>query len=76
MKYTEENINKLECVFNIMVTLADVKESAVKHSKLQQVCQLLYEVGLVNDPNDTTSVMEIYNQHLLNRIREIVQKSQ
>ena len=76
MKYTEENISKLESVFKIMINLQGIKDSAVKQRKLHQVCQLLYEVGMVDDPEDTDKTIKIYDQYLLNDIRKIVQKSQ
>lgn len=76
MKYTEENINKLEYVFKIMINLQDIKDTTVKQSKLHQVCQLLYEVGMVDNPKDTDKAIEIYSKYLLNDIRKIVQKSQ
>lgn len=76
MKYTEENINKLEYVFKIMINLQDIKDTTVKQSKLHQVCQLLYEVGMVNDPKNVAKAIKIYDQYLLDTIRKIVQKNQ
>lgn len=76
MKYTEENISKLESVFKIMVTLKDTKDPATKQRKLRQVCQLLYEVGMVDDPEDIDKAITIYDRYLLDTIRKIVQKSQ
>lgn len=58
-----------------MVTLADVKESATKQCKLRQACQLLYEVGMVDDPKNVAKAIKIYDQYLLDTIRKIVQKS-
>lgn len=76
MKYTEENIAKLERVFKIMVNLQDVKDSNKKRCKLHQACQLLYEVGMVDDPKNVAKTIKIYDQYLLNDIRKIVQKNQ
>lgn len=76
MKYTEENISKLESVFKIMVTLKDTKDPATKQRKLRQVCQLLYEVGMVDDPKNVDKAIKIYDQYLLDTIRKIVQKNQ
>lgn len=75
MKYTEENISKLESVFKIMVTLKDTKDPVTKRRKLRQVCQLLYEVGMVDDPKNVAKAIKIYDQYLLDTIRKIVQKS-
>lgn len=76
MKYTEENINKLERVFKIMINLQDVKDSNEKRCKLRQACQLLYEVGMVDDPKNVAKAIKIYDRYLLDTIRKIVQKSQ
>lgn len=76
MKYTEENISKLERVFKIMINLQDVKDSNKKQRKLRQVCQLLYEVGMVDDPEDIDKAITIYDRYLLDTIRKIVQKNQ
>lgn len=76
MKYTDENINKLEHVFKIMATLGDVKDPVLKKQKIKQVCQLLYEADMVDSLENPDRVLKIYNHHLLNRIREIVDKSQ
>lgn len=76
VKYTEENINKLESVFKIMINLQDVKDSNEKQCKLRQACQLLYEVGMVDDPENVENAIKIYDQYLLNDIRKIVQKNQ
>lgn len=76
VKYTEENIAKLERVFKIMVTLKDTKDPATKQRKLRQACQLLYEVGMVDDPKNVDKAITIYDRYLLNCIREIVQKNQ
>lgn len=76
MKYTEENIAKLERVFKIMVTLKDTKDPATKQRKLCQACQLLYEVGMVDDPKNVDEAIKIYDRYLLDTIRKIVQKSQ
>lgn len=76
MKYTEENISKLESVFKIMINLQDVKDSNKKQRKLRQVCQLLYEVGMVDDPKNVDKAIKIYDQYLLDTIRKIVQKNQ
>lgn len=75
-KCTEENITKLEHVFMIMTKLQQIDDPTLKQHKLQQVCQLLYDVGLISDSKDTTNALEVYNQHLLQRIREIVKMSQ
>lgn len=76
MKYTEENISKLESVFKIMINLQSIKDPATKQRKLRQVCQLLYEVGMVNNPRNVDKAITIYDRYLLNCIREIVQKNQ
>lgn len=76
MKYTEENISKLESVFKIMINLQSIKDPATKRRKLRQVCQLLYEVGMVDDPKNVDKAITIYDRYLLNCIREIVQKNQ
>lgn len=76
VKYTEENIAKLERVFKIMINLQDAKDSNEKQYKLRQACQLLYEVGMVDDPEDIDKAITIYNRYLLDTIRKIVQKSQ
>lgn len=76
MKYTEENIAKLERVFKIMTKLKRTDDLVLKQQKLRQACQLLYEVGMISDPKDTTNALEVYDRHLFQRIREVVQKSQ
>lgn len=76
MKYTEENISKLESVFKIMINLQSIKDPATNRRKLRQACQLLYEVGMVDDPEDIDKAITIYDRYLLDTIRKIVQKSQ
>lgn len=73
MKYTEENISKLESVFKIMINLQSIKDPATKQYKLRQACQLLYEVGMVDDPKNVAKSIKIYDQYLLNDIRKIIQ---
>lgn len=76
MKYTEENIKKLEQIYDIMMSLQNTETEEEKISKVQQAGQLLYDIGMVKNPNNVKEVTQVYSTYLLEQIRAYVKKSQ
>lgn len=74
MKYTEKNIEKLEKVYKIMMAASELQSEAKRNQEILKAGKLLNEVGLVSKTDDIQQIAAAYNDHVLNRIREIVKK--
>lgn len=74
IKYTEENIKKLEKVYKIMMIASQLHNAAKRNQMILQAGKLLSEVGLVSKTANVQQITAAYNAHVLNRIREIVKK--
>ena len=75
MKYTDENIQKLEKVYRIMMLASQLHNAAKRKPMILQAGKLLSEVGLVSKADDMQQITAAYNAHVLNRIREIIRIS-
>lgn len=75
MKYTDENIQKLERVYRIMMAASQLQNTAKKNQMILQAGKLLHEVGLVSKTASVQQITATYNAHVLNRIREIIRIS-
>ena len=75
MKYTEENIKKLEEIYRIMMTASNLQNTAKRNQMILQAGKLLSEVGLVSKTANVQQITAAYNAHVLNRIREIIRIS-
>lgn len=72
IKYTEENIKKLEEVYRIMMTASQLQNTAKRNQEILKAGELLGEVGLVSNADDMQQITAAYSDHILGRIREIV----
>lgn len=76
IQYTQENIEKLEEVYKIMMQASDITDTAKKNAEIMKAGELLKQVGLIQEANDPKAIVAAYNEHVLGRIREIVKKTQ
>lgn len=76
IKYTEENIEKLELVYQYMMLASQLHNAAAKKALILDAGELMKEVGLISNTNDVQQIVTTYRAHVLERIREIVRKEQ
>lgn len=76
IKYTEENIKKLEKVYKIMMIASQLHNAAKRNQMILQAGKLLSEVGLVSKTANVQQITAAYSDHILGRIREILRKEQ
>lgn len=72
IKYTEENIKKLEEVYRIMMAASNLQNATKRNQMILQAGKLLHEVGLVSKTANVQQITAVYSDHILGRIREIV----
>lgn len=75
IKYTEENIKKLEEVYRIMMAASNLQNTAKRNQEILKAGELLGEVGLVSNADSVQQITAAYNNHVLGRIREIIRKA-
>lgn len=76
IKYTDENIEKLELVYQYMMLASQLHNTAAKKALILDAGELMKEVGLISNTNDVQQIVTTYRAHVLERIREIVRKEQ